>query len=308
MSLTKIKCGSLFSRCLLVCLLPGALSPAAFAEETKAPFPIGSKFSRTVQTVTGLNLVAGFVASRAAQSALRKKTGGKVKVHVKTYSLTDLMAGKVKSFDAQVEEPKFEGVPLSSVKVSSSGPIWYQYKKTKETKRGMQTPVTLAVHAEVNQSDIEEALNSPKVIGSLRGLKLNLPGLDEEQLQVLSPKVAIKDETINLAATLVVKGQPPETGVAVKISARPTLVDGSKIIFADLKVDGGGIVEPEKFAAFAETLLNPVVDFARMDRRDHAFRLSSLQLSGDSMVGDGNLLLAPQEKDKSQLAGNNKKK
>jgi hypothetical protein len=72
-----------------------------------------------------------------------------------------------------------------------------------------------------------------------------------------------------------------------------------------MKVDSPDIVEPEKFADFTAKLLNPVVDFARMDRRDHAFRLDSLRVSGKAgdVEGDGRLLLVPRVKAPgSQLA------
>ncbi|HMY55784.1 MAG TPA: hypothetical protein PK671_22660, partial [Candidatus Obscuribacter sp.] len=102
-------------------------------------------------------------------------------------------------------------------------------------------------------------------------------------------------ERITLTAVLVVQGAAEETGVPVKVSAKPQLEGDRKILLTDLKVDSDGIVEPEKFAAFAETLLNPVIDFARLDRRDHAFRLNHFKIDGEEVVGDGKLLLTPRQ-------------
>jgi len=282
---------------LAALLVPGL---ACFADEAKtktveppAPYPIGSKFSRTVQKVTGINIITQYVASKAAEAAIKKKVGGKVKVKVKTYSLTSLISGKVKAVDVHVIDPSVKGVTAGDINISSDSPFWYNYKKSKTISRGMQTPVLMTVKAKVSEKQIAQALNSPQVTSSLRGLKLDLPGLGAEELAVLNPKVDVDGDRITLDAILAVKGASADTGVPVKISAVPRLEGDSKILLEQLKVDSDGIVEPEKFSAFAETLLNPIIDFGRLDRKDHAFRLKSFKLEGDSVSGDGKLLLAP---------------
>ena len=271
-------------------------APAVPAVKTKEPpFKIGSRVSRTLQTVTGLNLLTEVVASEAARLAIQKKVGGKVKVKVKTFSFTDLLAGKVKAVDVQVLDPKVKGFGAGDIKITSDSPFWYQYRRGKGQKTGMQTPVLMSVKAELSEKQIEAALNTPEVTNSLRGLKLDLPGLGDQSLQVLKPKVDLAEERITLTAVLVVQGAAEETGVPVKVSAKPQLEGDRKILLTDLKVDSDGIVEPEKFAAFAETLLNPVIDFARLDRRDHAFRLNHFKIDGEEVVGDGKLLLTPRQ-------------
>ena len=59
------------------------------------------------------------------------------------------------------------------------------------------------------------------------------------------------------------------------------------------KVESSDIIEPEKFSEFAEELLNPLIDLKRMDRKDHAFRLSSLDVGEKGLTGEGKLILAP---------------
>jgi hypothetical protein len=270
-------------------------SSSSVAAPQAVPFKIGSKFSRTLQTVTGINFVTELVASQVAKSQIEKKTGGKAKVKVKTFSLTDLAAGKVKSVDVQLLDPKVKGSPLQAgdLRLTSDSPFWYEYRKGKDRKIGMQTPVVMTVKAEMSEAQIEKALNTPEISRTLKGLKLDLPGLGEQSLQVLKPKVDLKDDSITLDAVLVVEGAPIETGVPVKISAKPRLVEDRRIFLDDLKVDADGLVEPDKFSAFAQTLLNPLIDFSKLDRRDHAFRLNTLKIEGDEMVGSGKLLLAP---------------
>jgi hypothetical protein len=262
----------------------------------KPDFPLASNFSRRLQHYTGINWLGRTVTASVASVVLQRKLGGHVRVHLKTYSFTDLVAGKVKSINVDVRDPKLSGVTLGHIELSSSAPIWYAYKKPKAGEiRGLRTATVLAVRATVSQKQIARALENPRVAAKLHGLKLDLPGLGEQQLEILEPRVLIVEDLLKVEGTLVTRGASAATGVPVKISARPTLVGDSQIVLDNLTVDSADIVDPEKFADFTAKLLNPVVDFARMDRRDHAFRLDNLKVSGSegAVVGDGRLLLVP---------------
>jgi len=283
-----------------------ALSAAPVAPAAgKPPFKIARKFSRQVQKYSGVTWLSSAIASEAATIAVHHKLGGKVKVMVKSYSFTDLLAGKLKSLSIDVKEPKLSGVGLGEVSIASNNPIWYAYRKGKNGERGLKTPVIMLVKASLSQKQIARALENPSVTAKLHGLKLDLPGLGEQQLEVIKPNVQIEEDLLKLEGTLVTKGGTLESGVPVTIVARPRLVGDSQIVLEQMKVNSPDIVEPEKFADFTAKLLNPVVDFARMDRRDHAFRLDTLKVSGKvgEVEGNGRLLLVPRTKaPTSQLA------
>ncbi len=258
-----------------------------------------------MQKYSGVTWLSSAIASEAATIAVHHKLGGRVKVRVKSYSFTDLLAGKLKSLSIDVKEPKLSGVGLGQVSIASNNPIWYAYRKGKNGERGLKTPVIMLVKASLSQKQIARALENPSVTAKLHGLKLDLPGLGEQQLEVIKPNVQIEEDLLKLEGTLVTKGGTLESGVPVTIVARPRLVGDSQIVLEQMKVNSPDIVEPEKFADFTAKLLNPVVDFARMDRRDHAFRLDTLKVSGKvgDVEGSGRLLLVPRTKaPTSQLA------
>lgn len=271
-----------------------AVSKSAVKSTSAAPppFPIGSKFSRTVQKVTGITFLSDVIAGQAAKKVLKKKLGGNVKVKVKTFGLTDLVAGKIKSVSVSSDGGAFKNVPLGEVELASATPIWYQYKRKDGQKPGLKTPILLNVKGNLSTQDIVVALGSERIAKSMRGLKLDLPGLGDQQLQVVRPKVEVGDNVLMVDALLVTLGGAEETGVPIKISGRPVL-EGEKIFLREMKVESPDIIEPEKFSAFAEGLLNPIVDFSRMDRKDHAFRLKELAVKKDIVQGGGQLLIAP---------------
>jgi hypothetical protein len=123
-------------------------------------------------------------------------------------------------------------------------------------------------------------------------LKLDVPGLGEQRLQVLQPRVALGDRRIQIDARLITRGASPDTGVDLTISAVPVL-DGSKIFLREMRVSSPDIIDPEHFAKFVEDLFNPIVDFGKFDRADHAFRLTSFVVERDRVNASGNLLLVP---------------
>ncbi len=268
--------------------------PKKQKQKVQIPFPIGSKVSRTLQQVTGINLLTGFVVSHIGQSVLHHKLGGKVKVKIQTYSLTDLLAGKVKSVQVSLKDAKLKGVSLGRILISSSNPLWIALPG-KGRKAGVKSPVFVAVKAQLSQKDVTQALKSEEVTNQLRGLKLDLPGLGDQQLQVIKPKVEIIDDAVRIEALLITKGGKEETAVPIIISAKPKLLDDARIVLEDMKVTSPDIENPEEFAMFMQDLFNPLVNFARMDTYEHAFRLASFGVGGKEVNGEGKLLLVPRD-------------
>ena len=280
-------------------------TPPAMAEE-KPKFPIGNKFSRGFQKYTGINFVTELIGNQVIKYSVKKQVGGKVKVRLKTYSLTDLIAGKVKSLDIEMKKPEFEGVSLGNVAIATRHPAWFSYKR--QNRSNLKDTVLLEVEGNVMQKDITSALSSEKVISSMRGLKLDLPGLGEQQLDILSPEVSIEEKQLVIKGTLITKGAAKETGVPIKIVGEPKLIGNQKIVVTNLKVDSDAIVEPEKFAKFVSDLINPVVDFGRYDTTTHAFRLNSFKIVDNEITGNGELLLVPPKPPETAIKSDNQTK
>lgn len=261
------------------------------SEETRPPFKVAGKVSRTLQTVTGLNLLGSVVAGQTAKMVLKKKLGGDVRVKVKLYSFTDLLSGKVKGVDCRLVGSNIKGVNVGTVDASTNQPVWVDLHDKRHIQ--LKSPVLVTVKAALTKEEISSALQSEKVTKSLRGLNLDLPGLGAQQLQVVNPKVDIVEDNVCIEALLKAAGADDSTGVPLKITGRLKLKGDDRVEIADMKVESSDIIEPEKFANFAEELLNPLIDLKRMDRRDHAFRLSTLDINQNGLTGEGRLILAP---------------
>lgn len=276
-----------------------AVDPTSQAKQDKPPFPIAGSVSRSIQKLTGLNWLGCKIAAKVVRSKIEHQVGGKVRVKVESYSLTDLLSGKIRSVDLQLSDGKVAGLSLGQLQVASKNPIWFDTGRNGH-RAGLRSPVLLNISARLTHNDISSALQSPKIAGSLRGLKLDLPGLGAQQLRVIDPRVELANGTIKIEALLITEGAPAETGVPIVITGRPT-IDGSRIGLTDMTVSSPDIVDPEQFAKFAQELLNPIVDLGRYDRLDHAFRLSAIDVQKSSVEGVGSLLLAPKQRPTDQL-------
>lgn len=248
--------------------------------------PLGNRFLRALQTATGLNLFASLMASRVTGAVLSKKTGGKVKARVSTYSLTDLAAGKVKSLKLVFTHPKLNGVELGEFQIKTQKPIWFG-------KRSLKRANELLVHFKFTQEQLQKVLGDPRATAMLKGLKIDLPGLGAQEIEVIDPAVVINQDSVDIKVFLVTKGASRDTGVQLAIFGQPKLIEERKIVIDSLRIESPTIDEPAIFADFVAKLVNPVIDFARFDRTDHAFRLSVLTVSPGKIEGLGRLLLVP---------------
>jgi len=271
-------------------------SPAATLADEKAPppFPIAGKISRNVQKYTGLNLLAQVVAEQVATKMLRRRLGGgQVKVKVRTYSLTDLLHGKVSSVQIDLARCLIKAFPIGDMQLISANPIWFEPGRHGRHS-GLRMPFMFNIKVRLNRAEIANALNNPKVSQSIRGLKLDLPGLGAQQLQIVHPKVDLQDGIVKIEALLITQGAAEDTGVPIIISGRPS-IEAQRIWLRELKVQSPDIPNPVEFAAFVSELINPVFDMGKFDRKDHAFRLTQVVIKPDTVVGDGTLVLAPKE-------------
>jgi hypothetical protein len=263
----------------------------AVESATKPSFPISSKWSRSLQKYTGINLITEIAAARIAALCIKAKLGGHVKVSVHVYSFTDLLSGKVKSVAVKLSGSSYRGVPLGNVTLASTNPVWYHPFKSRKLQAGLQLPFLAQLDGSVNNTCVAALLNGNAPLISKAG-KLQLPGMGEQQLVFIKPTAAIENGKVCIKSTVVTAGASPDTGVDLIVTGVPYL-DGSKIMLKDLCVTSADIIDPVTFSSFVEGVTNPLYNLARLDRRDHAFRLDTLTVEGSKVKYAGKLLVAP---------------
>lgn len=267
----------------------GAPAWAADAE-LPPPYKTAGKVSHAIQKYSGLNFLTNAIASGVATTALSVYLRGRTSVKIRSYNFTDLLQGEIRDIDVRIGSGKIHGVPIGALRAHTTTPFKFNHKAR------LVTPVMVAVDGKISEQLVSKALRSKTVTENLRFLKLDLPGLGEQHLQVLDPKVDVIGDQVKVNAHLITAGADKSTGIDLVVTAHPVVEKERFIILKDIKVASDDIENPEEFAAFAEELLNPLIDFGRMDRHTHAFRLKDLQVKDERVQFTGNLLLAPKPK------------
>ena len=214
-------------------------------------------------------------------------------MQVKTYSFTDSLSGKFKSISIDQKDCSFKSIPLFDLHLQTNNPVQFRLFKSGKNPRGVTAPVMVSVAGELDESSVSEALQSPAVASRLNFLRLTLPGLGDQHLQVIEPKVKLENGKVHINTWLVTAGAVKDTGVSLDISARPVLEAERFILLKDMQVSSPDIMDPAKFSEFSQNLLNPLLDFGKFDRKTHAFRLTQFNLVDKKLHFAGKLLLVP---------------
>lgn len=258
-----------------------------------ANFTVAGKTSHALQKYSGLTWLGehgfGLFGSLAAKGIL----GGRPKFSVKAYSFTDCLAGKFKSAEITLKNCFYKKIPLGDLRLSADTPIQLHWFGRKKKKSLLTIPVMVTVSGEVDEKQISKALQSPKIASYLGFLRINLPGLGDQHLQVLEPKIELKDAQIHIKTWLVTAGADRSTGIPLEVTAKPVLQGDRLIVLEDTRVESQDIIEPDKFSIFVADLLNPLVDFGRMDTSTHALRLKEMKIDDGKLRFTAKLLLVP---------------
>lgn len=266
--------------------------------ELPPPFGVAGKMSHAVQKFSGLTFLNNALSSAFASVALSTYVHGLAGVKVRSYNASDLWQGEFRTVEIKLKRGKMHGVPIGSVRLRTTTPFKVSYLPWRKSKAGLTTPVLVAVEGDISEQLVSRALRSKSVVENLRFLKLDLPGLGEQRLRILEPRVDVLGDKVEVKAHLITAGGAPDTGIDLVINAKPVLEKERFIILKDIQIGSADIREPGQFASFVEELLNPLIDFGRMDRETHAFRLTELSVKNDRVHFAGRLLLAPKRRPK----------
>lgn len=283
---------------ILIAAEPSAQSNSAELKATQnaevaPPFHVSGKISRNFQKYSGLNWLTETSLNLGSTISAKLLLHGRPKVRFKIYAMSDCLAGKFKSVSIDLKHSSFKKIPLADLKLETTTPLQVRLFKTGKGAAGVGAPVMVAVSGEVDEKDVSKALQSPEISSQLNFLRLQLPGLGDQHLQVLEPKVKIENGKVKINTWLITANAPKETGITLDIVAKPYL-EGERFIFLkDTTVDSKDIMNPAEFSKFSEDLLNPLLDFGKFDRKTHAFRLTKLQLGEQNLQFAGKLLLVP---------------
>ena len=284
--------------CLTACwlLVSAGSGLSCFAQTKTAARPALAHYIR--QTLL-INWLGNQALSAVLSVALSAKLHGWTVARVKTADITDAFKGDFQSLDVSCRGGTYKGMSLGVVHVHG-GPLALNYRTRANQRRGLRAPLLVSIDGLIRQGDLSRDLESKDVAANLRFLKFEMPGLGEQHLQVLKPHVEIDNDKVLVSCRMVTAGADPSTGISLRVNAVPELDRQRYVRLRNLEILSNDVNDPVHFGPFLETLFNPLVDFARLDRYTHSLRLNNLEVKDGNVRYSARLWLAPKHDDKTE--------
>ena len=254
---------------LLLLIIPAARSNTTICTNTcpKPPFNIGNPVSRGFQQISGLNFLAAKFAELQIAKQLQKFAQGNVVVNVDSFSATDLAAGKLKGLEINASNVNLDDVYVSSIKAKSVCDFIHVDYNSKPV--ALLQPLDMKLNGVITQDDLNKTISSPKYLSRIENIKINNNGTSFIKLK--SPKIALKNDGMVLAAGLWMSGTPANFVVPVEFNTG-LKVNNGRIEFSDSKINTGFFKLNLSLPQSVYNAINPIL-----------YNLSNLDQSGSKL-------------------------
>jgi hypothetical protein len=147
-------------------------------------------------------------------------------------------------------------------------------------------PAQAAARVILKAEDINQALRSPSITNSFRGIKLSLSPSDTskaEEFDVINPQVTfLGDNRLRLNATL----QPvnkPQSGLQIAIESSIVVVDSTRLELTASTINLQGITVPEQITSALARGINKLLDFRQLEASGIFARILKLEVTESQM-------------------------
>jgi len=253
-------------------------------------YPVSNKFSRGVQGIFGIN----FIGRELAESIIKKQITnqiqkGKIKVHVKSYSAGDLIAGKIKNILIEGKNIESSGIFISDIKAESLCDFtWVDYKSKLPM---LKSPLYVKYNAEITQSDFQKIFQSDVISSSLKGIKIMSGNFNFGQVDFVNLKPDIKNDKISLKADMIYKKAmftfnfPINMETAIKVK-------NDKIFLTNLQFPHNQVNDDLMFLTNSLALNNiSIFDLKTLEKDGSKINIKKLQVVNDKISVEGTFWL-----------------
>jgi hypothetical protein len=148
-------------------------------------------------------------------------------------------------------------------------------------------PAQAAARVILKAEDINQALRSPSITSSFRGIKFSLnptdPNTKAEEFDLINPQVTfLGDNRLRLNATL----QPvsnPQSGLKIAIESSIVVVDSTRLELTASTINLQGITVPEQITSTLARGINRLLDFRQLEASGIFARILKLEVTESQM-------------------------
>lgn len=266
-----------------------------------------NSFSYKIQKYSGFTLANKLLAEFISESYIRiKSKAKKVDIKIEPYSGVDLIRKKAKKITLKANEIRLKEIPIDSFYFETKNPI--TLGKDSRGKIWVQTPVNIKSICKIDLSDSETILDGfseIKKVGKEKDstdieVELPLPpfGTTKLLIQDIDLKISLEGKA-NIIAYIRSAINPKEEPLKVEASGELVL-DKKKIKIGNVKTSVQDIFtedseEGKQFSSFIEDLINPIFNFAKLEKKGITIDSVNLEFNKGYMIIKLDGLLNPRE-------------
>ncbi|MFH0702959.1 MAG: LmeA family phospholipid-binding protein [bacterium] len=276
---------------MIFCLISGLLVYSAPKQQVNTcpckPYPLGNILSRGFQKVFGLNLLASKVVESQAKKQLQKMIDkGEIELNLQSYSVTDLIAGKIKNIELKAKNVSLDDVFISYIEAKSLCDfIYINYKKDPVEPLA---PIYVAFKGTITENDINKSLLSSKYQDQLKGIKVKIYGRDLQFVDFFNPKVDINNNRVYFSADVHIAGVPVR--IPMKVGSGIRIVN-KQIRLADIQIVTKSF-ELKPIADLIEMQKPVVFDLNKLEKDDTKINIKKISINNDKIDIEGTVWLA----------------
>ena len=273
---------------LLICLLffNTVQASSNCYEEFKCPEETGltSSYSRFFSNLTGNKLLAEKIAQEIKKKNIKKTAQGDFSVKIKSYSATDMKAGRFKSFELNGKDVNFEGIYLSEFNLKTICDFNY-INLDKDWNMTVVNNLPMTFDLTITDADLNKTMSTEeytRVLNDINMLGSGLFTIESSELRIKNDKIYY---ILKYAIPFVRKPQE------VVISAGLTVKNGD-IRFADARILNKDFkLKAEKLSSVLN-YINPL-DFSVkiLENKDARLNIKDVSIADNKITVDGTVIL-----------------
>jgi len=248
------------------------------------PYDISGGFSRGVQKVTGLNLLARKIAEKEIKKEISEFAQGKIKVKVATFSATDTKNGRFKSIEIKGDNLNIYSIYLSEFRAKTV--CNFIYLDLEKNPVQLKEPMAIDFSAKFTEKDLNSILKTSTYHKYLFNIKHNATEL--KFFEIRHPRISLKNNKFHFAIDV----KAPLVGTFIFNINADLKIQNNKIRIAGMTVGTNSkILDLDKSKYFVN-IFNPLW-FAQLILQQHncKFLLKNVKIENESIIINGSVFL-----------------
>lgn len=268
---------------LIALLLTSNIVKADYSTVYCTPaFDVSSKTNQVVSKIFGATFFGEKLAETIIRKQLKKETGERFKVSLKSYSLADLKKGIFRNLRISGRHLNFNGIYISSIEAKTLCDFNYFDFSTNEIYN--RTNILMQYEIVVSQKDLQKTLLSETYLNAMK--KVDLSALGIRLFKIDEIDVTVEDERLHFVLS-VISPYVRANKMTFRISTA-LRVENGKIKSYDARLENSNKrINVSKYLSLLNVIDPLVFSMNKFSIPNGKFMIKNIKIVDDKVLVDG---------------------